>query len=137
MSPDRPQNRHASRTGKVRPKDVELVLSQSSPDASAKKKYLSLAEAHVLVERAKSADAKAWRRLWTYYAGMLRYTVMKMEVPDAFQNEAIAEALIALQVAVAKYPPGDPEHFSEYARRCIQRGVRRYARSLRRWSVDE
>ncbi len=140
MSSDRPKNQHASRSGAagdVGRTSIDLVLSQSSHDASAKKKYLSLAEAHVLVERAKSGDAKAWRQLCTYYAGMLRYTVMKMEVPDAFKNEAIAEALIALQVAVAKYPPGDPEHFSEYARRCIQRGVRRYARSLRRWSVDE
>lgn len=140
MSSDRPKNRHASSSGAagdVGRKTIELVLSQSSPDAAAKKKHLSLAEAHVLVERAKSGDAKAWRQLWTYYAGMLHYTVMKMEVPEAFLNEAIAEALVALQVAVAKYPSGDPEHFTEYARRYVQRATRRYARSLRRWLVEE
>ncbi len=140
MSPDRPQNRQASRSGlagKVRSEDVELVLSQSPSDPSVKQKQLWRDEAHVLVERAKSGDAKAWRQLRIYYAAMLRHTVVKMEVPAANLKEAIAEGLIALQVAVAKYPPGDPEHFTEYARRWVQRGVRRYARSLRHPPVDE
>ena len=140
MNPDRRQNRPAPRsmpTGKVHFKDVVLPLTQTSPDPSPKKKCLSLAESHVLVERAKSGDAKAWQQLRIYYAGMLQYTVLKMEVRDANHKEAIAEGLIALQIAVAKYPTGDPEHFTEYARRWVQRRVRRYARSLRRSTVDE
>ena len=140
MSPDRPQNRHASCSGpagKVSPEDVQLALSQSPHDPSVKQKHLWRDEAHVLVERTKSGDAKAWRQLRIYYAAMLRHTAAKMEVPDANLKEAIAEGLIALQVAVAKYPPGDPEHFTEYARRWVQRAVSRYARSLRHPPVDE
>ena len=139
MSSDHPQNRpssRAGRAGKVSPKKVELVLSQSPRDPSAKKTHLSLSEAHALVQRAKAGEAKAWRQLWNYYAGMLRHTAVKMKVPDADLEEAIAEGLIGLQIAIANYPPGDPEHFTEYARRWVQRSVRRYANSLRRGGSD-
>ena len=90
-----------------------------------------------MVQRAKTGEAKAWRQLWIYYAGMLRHTVAKMKIPDADLEDAIAEGLIALQIAVSKYPPGDPEHFTEYARRWVERGVRGFARSRRRMPVDE
>lgn len=140
MSPDRPSNRQSTRADhadKVSPEDVQLALSQSPRHPSAKKAYLSLAEAHVLVQRAKAGEAKARRQLWIYYAGMLRHTAAKMKVPDADLDGAIAEGLLGLEIAIAKYPPGDPEHFTEYARRWVERSVRRYASSLRHPPVDE
>jgi len=140
MSPDRPQNRQASRSGpagKVSSEDVQLALSQSPHDPPVKKTYLSLAEAHALVQRAKAGEAKARRQLWIYYAGMLRLTAAKMKVPDADLDGAIEEGLLGLEIAIAKYPPGDPEHFTEYARRWVQRSVRRYASSLRHLPDDE
>lgn len=140
MSSVNPPNRPSSRAGrdiKVSPKSVELVLSQARRDPSAKKTYLSRDEARALVQRAKAGDVEAWRQLWIYYAGMLRHTAAKMKILDEDLECAIIEGLMALQIAVANYPPGDPEHFTQYARRWIERSVRRYARSLRQVPDDE
>ncbi len=88
----------------------------------------SRAEVRQLVSSARASDGKAHKQLVEAYSYLpLHFATTNGASTECF-SEAIKVGMEALQLAIDQYQLDDPEHFTVYVRRWINRRIQRYLR---------
>ena len=88
----------------------------------------SRAEVRQLVSSARASDGKAHKQLVEAYSYLPLHFATTNGVSTERFSEAIKVGMEALQLAIDQYQLDDPEHFTVYVRRWINRRIQRYLR---------
>ncbi len=91
-----------------------------------KQEKVSKAAASELVAKARGGDAKARKKLVAIYSYLPPHLAARYGASADQLPEAIKVGVDALQVAIARYQLNDPEHFTIYVRRLIERRIQNY-----------
>ncbi len=88
-----------------------------------KQDKVSKAATSELVAKARGGDQKSRMKLVTIYSYLPAHFALKLGVSVEQLPEVIKIGTEALHIAIERYQPNDPEHFTVYVRRWIERRV--------------
>jgi DNA-directed RNA polymerase specialized sigma subunit len=107
-----------------------IVKKAGSSRLFLKQGKASRADVSRLVSRARGGNAKAREQLVETYSYLPLHFASKNEVATERLSEAIKVGMEALQLAINQYQLDDPEHFTVYVRRWIDRRIQIYLRGI-------
>ncbi len=91
-----------------------------------KQAKVSKAATSELVAKARGGDAKARKKLLATYSYLPPHLAARLGASADQLPEAIKVGVEALHVAIDRYQLNDPEHFTIYVRRLIERRIQTY-----------